>query len=204
MATLKRYNPTTQNWEAVLGGGSGTVEALSDAEMMELFADTGINETAGLEYNEYAEDAEGIYIYDDELGDYRLLDQSDPDDFYVEDEEGDYVYDETLHEYRPYVEGDTGTRYSLRQRYDYVDSGLAGYVEYVEDPEGDYVYDEELYTQRLLDTTNPDDYYVEDEEGDYVYDETLHEYRLYVDGDTGTRYSLRTRYSVGNTYLITY
>lgn len=206
LANIGKYLKATANgvmWDTPEGGG-GTVDALDTEEMMELFADTGLTETAGLEYNEYAEDAQGDYIYDDELGNYRLLDQSDPDDFYVEDEEGDYVYDETLHEYRPYVEGDTGTRYSLRQRYDYVDSGLAGYVEYVEDKNGDYVWDEDTQTYILLDTTDPDAYYVEDEEGDYVYDETLHEYRLYVDGDTGTRYSLRTRYSVGDTYLITY
>ena len=146
-------------------GGGGTVEALSNEEMMELFADTGINETAGLKYNEYTEDAAGIYIYDEDLSDYRLLDQSDPDDYYVENEEGDYVYDESLQEYRPYVEGDTGTRYSLRQRYNYVDSGFAGYVEYVEDKNGDYVWDEELQA-----------------------------YRLYEQGDMGTRYSIGETY----------
>lgn len=170
LANIGKYLKATANgvmWDTPEGGG-GTADALSNEEMMELFVDTGLNETAGLEYVEYTEDPNGDYVYDEELG-----------------------------EYRPYEEGDTGTRYSA-------DTGLAGYIEYVEDSNGDYVWDEDTQTFILLDTTDPDAYYVEDEEGDYVYDEMLQQYRLYVDGDTETRYSLRTRYSAGNTYLITY
>lgn len=111
------------------GGGGETVNALDTEEMMELFADTGLTETAGVEYVEYTEDPNGDYVYDEELGEYRLYEEGDtgtrysadagPAGYveYVEDENGAYVWDEELQVYRLYEEGDTGTRYSIGETY---------------------------------------------------------------------------------------